>query len=261
MIARGSLGNPWIFEELTGERTEPPTDEETVAELLWVMDRAAEHLGPERGGALPAQVLPVVPRAPRCAARGRGSGCSRPTGSMRPRPWSRGWRRPTLRPVTGLTDRVERWRARGADEEVRGRRIHVFRREGEGPAAAPAARLPVELLRLAAAARRDPGRARCWPSTASASASPRSPPTTTTRWSSRPTSPSSWSTAHHPGEEVFLVGHDMGTSVATELMARDIDGDCRHRHRRRDALQRLDDPGRGAARRWASGCCAGPLGP
>ena len=31
---------------------------------------------------------------------------------------------------------------------------------------------------------------------------------------------------HHPGEPVFLVGHDMGTSVATELMARDIEGDA-----------------------------------
>jgi len=49
MIARGSLGNPWIFEELTGARNGPPTDEEAVAELLWLMDRAAEHLGPDRG--------------------------------------------------------------------------------------------------------------------------------------------------------------------------------------------------------------------
>src|SRR5262249_41111276 len=48
MIARGSLGNPWIFEELVGERTAPPSTEEIVAELLWVMDRAEEHLGPER---------------------------------------------------------------------------------------------------------------------------------------------------------------------------------------------------------------------
>jgi pimeloyl-ACP methyl ester carboxylesterase len=30
---------------------------------------------------------------------------------------------------------------------------------------------------------------------------------------------------HGDGRPVFLVGHDMGTSVATELMARDIDGD------------------------------------
>jgi tRNA-dihydrouridine synthase B len=48
MIARGSLGNPWIFEELTGRRDVPVEREEIVAELLWVMDRAEEHLGPDR---------------------------------------------------------------------------------------------------------------------------------------------------------------------------------------------------------------------
>jgi len=48
MIARGSLGNPWVFEELTGRRSEPPRQEEVVAELLWVVDRAEEHLGAER---------------------------------------------------------------------------------------------------------------------------------------------------------------------------------------------------------------------
>jgi len=48
MIARGSLGNPWIFEELTGERAGGPERHEVIAELLWVMDRAEEHLGPDR---------------------------------------------------------------------------------------------------------------------------------------------------------------------------------------------------------------------
>jgi nifR3 family TIM-barrel protein len=48
MIARGSLGNPWLFEELTGLRTAPPSRDEVVAELLWVIDRAEEHLGGER---------------------------------------------------------------------------------------------------------------------------------------------------------------------------------------------------------------------
>jgi nifR3 family TIM-barrel protein len=48
MIARGSLGNPWIFEQLTGARTGSPERDEVIAELLWVMDRAEEHLGPER---------------------------------------------------------------------------------------------------------------------------------------------------------------------------------------------------------------------
>jgi tRNA-dihydrouridine synthase B len=48
MIARGSLGNPWIFEQLTGARTDSPDRDEVIAELLWVMDRAEEHLGPDR---------------------------------------------------------------------------------------------------------------------------------------------------------------------------------------------------------------------
>jgi nifR3 family TIM-barrel protein len=48
MVARGSLGNPWIFEELTGDRIAPPDRDEVIAEMLWVMDRAEEHLGPDR---------------------------------------------------------------------------------------------------------------------------------------------------------------------------------------------------------------------
>jgi tRNA-dihydrouridine synthase B len=48
MIARGSLGNPWVFEELTGRRMSPPAPEEVATELLWVMDSAEQHLGTER---------------------------------------------------------------------------------------------------------------------------------------------------------------------------------------------------------------------
>jgi nifR3 family TIM-barrel protein len=48
LLARGSLGNPWLFEQLLGRRLQGPTDVEILDELDWVMDRAAEHLGPER---------------------------------------------------------------------------------------------------------------------------------------------------------------------------------------------------------------------
>ena len=48
MIARGSLGNPWIFAELARGRERPPTAAEIEAELRWVLVRAAEHWGPER---------------------------------------------------------------------------------------------------------------------------------------------------------------------------------------------------------------------
>jgi tRNA-dihydrouridine synthase B len=48
MVARGSLGNPWIFEQLTGRRSAEPEREEVVAELLWIMDRGEEHLGADR---------------------------------------------------------------------------------------------------------------------------------------------------------------------------------------------------------------------
>jgi tRNA-dihydrouridine synthase B len=51
MIARGALGNPWIFEQLTGRpgrEVAPPTHAEIVDELLWTMERAEEHLGPRR---------------------------------------------------------------------------------------------------------------------------------------------------------------------------------------------------------------------
>jgi nifR3 family TIM-barrel protein len=48
LLARGSLGNPWVFEELLGGRVQPPTDAEVLEELDWVIDRAREHLGEER---------------------------------------------------------------------------------------------------------------------------------------------------------------------------------------------------------------------
>ena len=48
LLARGSLGNPWLFAQLLGTRSEEPTREEIIAELDWVIERAREHLGDER---------------------------------------------------------------------------------------------------------------------------------------------------------------------------------------------------------------------
>jgi nifR3 family TIM-barrel protein len=48
MLARGSLGNPWLFAELLGTRSGEPEREEILDELEWTMQRAEEHLGGER---------------------------------------------------------------------------------------------------------------------------------------------------------------------------------------------------------------------
>ena len=48
MLARGALGNPWLFAQLLGLRTDEPTRDEVLDELDWVIDRAVEHLGEER---------------------------------------------------------------------------------------------------------------------------------------------------------------------------------------------------------------------
>jgi len=48
MLARGALGNPWLFEQVLGTRAGEPTAQEVLDELDWVMDCAVEHLGPDR---------------------------------------------------------------------------------------------------------------------------------------------------------------------------------------------------------------------
>ena len=48
MLARGSLGNPWLFEQLLDEAPHEPTRAEVLDELNWTIDRAVEHLGVPR---------------------------------------------------------------------------------------------------------------------------------------------------------------------------------------------------------------------
>jgi tRNA-dihydrouridine synthase B len=48
MLARGALGNPWLFEQVLGLRELDPTPGEVLGELDWVIDSAVEHLGQDR---------------------------------------------------------------------------------------------------------------------------------------------------------------------------------------------------------------------
>ena len=48
LLARGSLGNPWLFRQLLDGSDGEPSREEILDELDWVLDCAIEHLGVER---------------------------------------------------------------------------------------------------------------------------------------------------------------------------------------------------------------------
>jgi tRNA-dihydrouridine synthase B len=48
MLARGALGNPWLFAQLLGARVHGPTRAEVLEELDWTIERAVEHLGEPR---------------------------------------------------------------------------------------------------------------------------------------------------------------------------------------------------------------------
>ena len=89
MLARGSLGNPWLFGQVLGTRAQDPTRDEVLAELR--LGHGARGRAPRRRprGALSAQVLPLVPGphgrpegGPAGHAvdgrRGRGAGASSP---------------------------------------------------------------------------------------------------------------------------------------------------------------------------------------
>jgi tRNA-dihydrouridine synthase B len=75
MLARGALGNPWLFEEVLGRRDEPPGPAEVLAELEWVIAAACEHIGVERAGRYLRRFYPwYVERLPLSGGEARALG-------------------------------------------------------------------------------------------------------------------------------------------------------------------------------------------
>jgi len=123
-----------------------------------------------------------------------------------------------------LTERVRRWQERGEREHFRGYGIHVFRRPGEGPLLLFLHGFPSSSYDWRGLLDELPGRAALAFDFLGFGLSdkPRDhryglgwQADLTTELVRR----------HGDGRPVFLVGHDMGTSVATELMARDLRGE------------------------------------
>ncbi len=79
MLARGALGNPWLFAELLHDdapdehaHARPPTREQVLAELDWTLARAVEHLGEQRATRYLRKFYPwYVPRLELDARTGR----------------------------------------------------------------------------------------------------------------------------------------------------------------------------------------------
>ena len=75
MLARGALGNPWLFARAARRRaTREPTREEVLAELDWTIERAVEHLGEERATRYLRKFYPWYVDPPRARAGRRPSG-------------------------------------------------------------------------------------------------------------------------------------------------------------------------------------------
>ena len=123
----------------------------------------------------------------------------------------------------GLTPRVSEWRDRGETEEVAGRRIHLFRRDGTGPLLLLLHGFPSSSYDWRLLLEELPGRAALAYDCLGFGLSEK-PRDHTYTLGEQADIAEALVARHGDGGPVFLVGHDMGTSVATELMARDIEG-------------------------------------
>ena len=136
-----------------------------------------------------------------------------------------------------LSTRVAEWRERGREEEFRGRRIHLFECDGGGPLLLFLHGFPSSAYDWRTVLQLETEHAALAPDFLGfgLSEKPRDHDYTL-HWQAdmveqlvrqrddHETGRSSPSAAERPRTRVFIVAHDMGTSVATELMARDLEG-------------------------------------
>lgn len=122
-----------------------------------------------------------------------------------------------------LTPRVAAWRERGAEELVRGRRIHVFKRDGRRPVLLLLHGFPSSSYDWRLLLGQEPEHAVIAFDCLGFGLSEK-PRGHDYSLAEQADVAEALVAAHRPGEPVFAVGHDMGTSVATELMARDLEG-------------------------------------
>jgi pimeloyl-ACP methyl ester carboxylesterase len=122
----------------------------------------------------------------------------------------------------GLTARVSAWSERGSEEEFRGRRIHVFRRGGRDPLLVLLHGFPSSSYDWRLLLDRETEHGVIAPDFLGfgLSEKPRDYEYTL-KWQADMVEEL---LGRGDETDVLLVAHDMGTSVATELMARDLEG-------------------------------------
>jgi pimeloyl-ACP methyl ester carboxylesterase len=122
-----------------------------------------------------------------------------------------------------LTERVEAWRDAGSVEEVLGRRLFVWRREGDGPLLLFLHGFPSSSYDWREVLELRPGRAALAFDCLGYGLSEKPRDHVYALAGHADAARELIRRAGSP--PVFVVGHDMGTSVATELMARDLRGE------------------------------------
>jgi pimeloyl-ACP methyl ester carboxylesterase len=122
-----------------------------------------------------------------------------------------------------LTERVRAWQGRGRGEEFRGYSIHTFRQEGEGPLLALLHGFPSSSYDWRALLEELPDRnVFAFDFLGFGLSSKPREHDYSLFWQADLTE--ELVRRHGAGRSVFIVAHDMGTSVANELMARDLEG-------------------------------------